>query len=330
VPEAEDTPLAAFTARHHGLSSIVGYNKSAMLFLMLRDTLGEEAFDKGLRLFWQRHRFRRAGWVDLQRAFTDASGRDLGAFFRQWVERAGAPRLRLASAGWSDGKLDLAIEQNGAPYSLKVPLRLILADRQAVRWVEVNEPRSRIVLPVSNRVTAVDLDPDYRLWRRVDPAQFPPILREVFVAPRAGLLLADADPGLRGAAMALADRLLDSHPESLTLDNGKKLPGQSPLLLIGRTERVDSLLARLGLPTRPAQLAGKGSAQVWTARTSDGRPYAVVSAQDVPSLQALQRGLPHYGKQSWLVFEAARVQDKGIWPAQVERTMVETGPAPRP
>jgi hypothetical protein len=40
------------------------------------------------------------------------------------------------------------------------------------------------------------------------------------------------------------------------------------------------------------------------------------------ALQALQRGLPHYGKQSWLVFEGTRAQDKGIWPAQVERRLV--------
>jgi hypothetical protein len=61
--------------------------------------------------------------------------------------------------------------------------------------VEVDGPRQKIVLPTPDRVTAVDLDPDYRLWRRVDPASFPPILREVFVAPRVGLLLADADAG---------------------------------------------------------------------------------------------------------------------------------------
>jgi len=322
VPEAEDTPLAAFTSRHHGLSSIVGYNKSAMLFLMLRDAIGEAAFEQGLRLFWQRHRFQRAGWADLQRAFADASGRDLGEFFSQWVDRAGAPRLRLAEASWSDGSLRLTIEQRGHPYALKLPLRLVYSNKQEIRWVELDGPRQQIVLPAPDRVTAVDLDPEYRLWRRVDPTSFPPILREVFVAPRAGLLLADADAELQAAASALAERLLDSRPESLDAQAAKALPGESPLLLIGRSASVDALLARLGLPPRPVEVAGKGSAQVWTARAPDGRPYAVVSARDPAALQALQRGLPHYGKQSWLVFEGARAQDKGIWPAQVERRLV--------
>jgi hypothetical protein len=319
VPVAEDTPLAAFTSRHHGLSSIVGYNKSAMLFLMLRDAIGEAAFDQGLRLFWQRHRFQRAGWADLQRAFADALGRELGEFFSQWVDRAGAPRLRLTEASWSDGKLRLTIEQRGKPYALKLPLRLVYPDRQEMRWVEVDGPRQQIILPAAEPVSAIDLDPEYRLWRRVDSASFPPILREVFVAPRAGLLLADADAGFQAAADTLAERLLDSRPVSLDAQAARALPGETPLLLIGRSASVDALLARLGLPPRPAEVSGKGSAQVWTARAPDGRPYAVVSARDAAALQALQRGLPHYGRQSWLVFEGTRAQDKGIWPAQVER-----------
>ena len=253
VPEVEDSPLTAFTSRHHGLSSIVGYNKSAMLFLMLRDAIGEPAFGQGLRLFWQRHRFQRAGWTDLQRAFADASGRDLGAFFQQWGERAGAPRLRLTEADWEGGSLSLFIEQSGTPYTLKVPLRLVHADRQEIRWVDVAGRRQPIVLPAADRVTAVELDPAYRLWRRVDGAAFPPILREVFIAPRAGLLLADPDPELREAATALAERLLDNRPEQLSAEGARTLPGKSPLLLIGRPASIDGLLARLGLPPRPAR-----------------------------------------------------------------------------
>lgn len=326
VPETGEAPLAAFKARQHGLSSIVGYNKSAMLFLMLRDTIGAQAFQQGLRLFWQRHRYQRAGWSDLQRAFADACGRELGGFFRQWVERAGAPRLQLAQVSWDAGTLRLTLRQSGAPYALRVPLRLTLQPhRQETRWVEISERRSQISLPVPERVVAVDLDPDYRLWRRVDAEFLPPILREVFVAPRAGLLLADADPAFQAAATALADGLLDAQATPLAQE-GSGLPGHAPVLLIGPPSSVDSLLVRLGLSPRPAALTGKGTAQVWAARDKDGRPYAVVSARDAAAVQALQRGLPHYGRQSWLVFESSRAQDKGIWPERLERLMVDGSP----
>ncbi|MDP1996275.1 MAG: M1 family aminopeptidase [Gallionella sp.] len=329
VPDTDDASLATFTARHHGLSSIVGYNKSAMLFLMLRDAIGEKAFVQGLRLFWQRHLFQRAGWADLQRAFADAAERDLGDFFHQWVDRAGAPRLRLTEGVWSDGNLSLVVEQHSPSYALSVPVRLVYEDKQEIRRVEAKGQRSRIVLPAPDRVVAVELDPDYRLWRRVDPAYFPPILREVFVAPRADLLLTDTNPDLRAASVALAGRLLDSRPKLLP-HNVVGLSGRSPLLLVGQTASVDSMLARLGLPPRPAELDGRGSAQVWAARDQYGRPYAVVAAHDLPALQALQRGLPHYGRQSWLVFESTRVQDKGIWPVRVEHLVVDMPPTYQP
>lgn len=40
LPEDRDGALADFTSRVHGAAKIVGYNKSAYLFLMLRDMLG--------------------------------------------------------------------------------------------------------------------------------------------------------------------------------------------------------------------------------------------------------------------------------------------------
>jgi aminopeptidase N len=42
----------------------------------------------------------------------------------------------------------------------------------------------------------------------------------------------------------------------------------------------------------------------------------VVSAKDAEALSALSRPLPHYGRQSWLVFEGSKAVDKGIWPVE--------------
>jgi aminopeptidase N len=322
VPEAEDTPLATFTARHHGISSIVGYDKAAMVFFMLRDEIGSDAFVKGLRLFWQRHRFQQAGWADLRHDFGEASGRDLTVFFRQWVQQAGAPRLKLSEARWTKGSLKLTVEQEGATYQLRVPLRLLVYPDQAeTRWVEVNAPVTHLDLPAPDLVQAVELDPDFRLWRRVEPDHFPPILREVFVAPRVGLLT--ARDGMADAAMVLAERLLDA-PPALLQAAGSGIPGNDPVLIAGQTEWVNELLARLGLPLPPPKLAGKGSARVWVARDESGRSYAVIAAETVDGLKALQRPLPHYGRESWLVFDGAKVTDKGIWPARAERIRVKT------
>ncbi len=321
VPEGEDTALAAFTARHHGIASIVGYNKAAMVFLMLRDEIGSAAFERGLRLIWDRHRFRSASWADLERAFSEAAGRELAAFFRQWVQRPGAARIRLAAADSDDRQLSLTLEQSGEPYALSVPVALrIYPDRLEHRRVALDGPRTTVRLPVSGLVQAVELDPDFRLWRRIDPGLLPPILREVFVAPRTALLLAEEAAGWQTAAQQLAARVLDNAPVRVPASG--EAPDGAAWLIVGSPDGVARLLARLGLPPPPTELAHRGSAQVWAGRDEGGRPYAVVSASDPAALTALQRPLPHYGRQSWLTFEGARVLDKGIWPARTERLAV--------
>lgn len=320
VPESADLALRDFVARRHGISSIVGYNKSAMLFFMLRDRIGSDAFGRGLRLFWERQRFRHAAWSDLRAAFEEASGVDLGAFFGQWVDRPGAPHLRLLFARRGDDGLEIGVANSGV-LPVRVPLRLRGGDGQVEeRWVEIAGGGSVLRLNAPEWVGEVELDPEFRIWRRVDPGRFPAILREVLVAPQVGLVLADAEPNRewRAAATVLAGRMLDHPPVSVSA----KTPATTPLLLIGHPAAVDAWLDARDLPGRPPQLAATGSAQVWAGRDMVQRPYVVVSAPDTASLTALQRALPHYGRQSWLIFDDSRVVDKGIWPGSVEAVAV--------
>ncbi|MBU1236515.1 MAG: M1 family peptidase [Gammaproteobacteria bacterium] len=319
VPAAEDTPLKDFTSRHHGISSIVGYDKAAMLFLMLEDEIGRPAFERGLRLFWQRHRFRTAGWSDLEAAFSKAAGRPLAAFFRQWVERAGAPEPRLESATQRGNTLTLRVSgANG--YALGVSPRLTFVDRSETRRLQLKAGATTLTLPVKGQVKSVELDPDYRLWRRVDPALLPPILREVFVAPQAAVVVVVGDDEWRTAALALAARCLDATPDTARTT----LPTSGAVLIVGKPADLDVWLAAQGLPARPAM--PDGGARVWAGRDDRGRPYAVVAAADVAALEALMRPLPHYGRQSWLAFDGVRAIGKGVWPPRADAVPVKAAP----
>ena len=40
----------------------------------------------------------------------------------------------------------------------------------------------------------------------------------------------------------------------------------------------------------------------------------VISADDAAALQTLLRPLPHYGGQSYVLFEGGRAASRGIWP----------------
>jgi len=313
MPPGDDAPLARFTSRTHGASQIVGYNKSAMLFFMLRDAIGTAAFDAGVREFWRRQRFRIASWSDLRGAFERASGQDLAGFFEQWLQRTGAPTVRIADAqaepvagGW---RLRVSLAQGTPAYMLSVPLSVHTAGGDVTRRVDLSHERETAVLDLPGEPLSVALDPELRLLRRLAAAEAPPILRDAMLAQHPSLIVPTADAAVQAAAQALSARLLE-RPQA-------QRANASALLVAGLHADVDAWLAREGLAARPAALAAtRGSAQVWTARADNKRIVVLVSARDAQALAALSAPLPHYGQQSYLVFEGPRMLERGTWPAQ--------------
>lgn len=320
VPPDEDVPLARFTARTHGTSQVVGYHKAAFLFLMLRDRIGPAAFEEGLRRFWREQRGQAAGWADLQRAFEAAAGRDLTAAFAPWLARPGAPRIRVAQAraerAGAGYRVRVVLEQDAPAYPLLVPLEIATDAGEERRRVELTAGRAEFALDIGPQPAGLALDPDVRLFRRLLAGEAPAILRQVMLAPGVVTVSATPDAAVQSATVRLAARLLDHPARAVPPD--APLP-EAPLLVVGLRSQVDALLARGGLPPRPPDLPRAGSAQVWAAITPAGHPMLVVSAERPEALQALLRPLPHYGRQSWLVFEGATVAQRGIWPARPPR-----------
>jgi hypothetical protein len=315
LPASEDRPLNRFVARYHGASQIVGYNKTAMVFVMLRETIGREAFDAGIREFWRANQFRVASWADLRRAFEGAAQRELGRFFAQWIERAGAPSVRFVDArttprgeAW---RVTVTLGQSNPAYRLRVPLRLRTEAGESMHAIDVEGERTVASVEAAAPPTALLLDPDFELFRRLAPDEAPPILREAMVHPAVALALVP-DGANAGTARKLAAQLLDHPAKAFT--RGALPPG--PLVAIGASVDLDAWLAQHGLPARPAAVGGRGTGQMWTATRTDGRTLVVVSARDAEALAALARPLPHYGRSSWVVFDGARAIDRGVWPSR--------------
>jgi hypothetical protein len=172
--------------------------------------------------------------------------------------------------------------------------------------VELDAERNTATIPLAFAPQTLRLDPDMRVWRRLQASQLPPILRQ-WMAGRSPQLV-DARAGGAPGGQATG-RAIVREPARITgAGPAEQRPErQNPVLLAGTHAEVDQALAGAGLPARPASLAGKGSAQVWTV---PGQPYplAVISAQDAAALNALQRGLPHYGKAGWFSSRARHRQ----------------------
>jgi len=319
MPRGQDLPLARFTSRTHGASQIVGYHKAAMTFFMLRDLIGREAFDRGIRTFWERQQFLVASWDDLREAFESATGMDLKPFFKQWLTRSGAPIVRLTSArskrSGTGYRVTIALNQRPPAYRIRVPLAIRTEAGEKTRFVDLDSARKVFTLQVSARPREIALDPELRIFRRLARDEAPPILRQVMVDPATVTVLISEGSEARRAASALAARLQDHAPNAFS--PARRL-SRAPALAIGLEGEVDAWLKQQGLPGRPERVRGKGSAQVWTAAREEGASIVVVSATDAVSLAALARPLPHYGRQSYVIFQGAKAIERGTWPARVQ------------
>lgn len=314
VPDGTDPPLISFTARHHGISQAVGYSKAAMLFVMLRDRIGEGAFDRGIRRFWSEQAFRIAGWDALRAAFEVESGQDLSRFFDQWLNWRGLPSIELRTARNVADGVEVTLTQASPTYDLDVPVRIYYGDGFETVSLRLDEASRTYFVPMSAPATRVRLDPDSLMLRRMDTSEAPPILRELQFAAEPGLLVLGDDPAIRAHAQALSARILESAPHPV---DPLQPPLDRALLVIGSQPAIDRWLTRHTLPTVPAEVADRGDLRMWTIRLASGAPIALIAADSATALEQAVRPLPHYRQQSWLLIEGGRAQSRGVWPANV-------------
>jgi hypothetical protein len=87
APGALDDQSAAY-------QSIV-FHKGAMVFRMLRETMGNEKFDQLLRKFLADYRGKNASIDDFERLASQINGAPMRYFFAQWVEGTGVPEFTV-------------------------------------------------------------------------------------------------------------------------------------------------------------------------------------------------------------------------------------------
>jgi len=311
LPAEQARPVKDFVARSHTASQVIGYNKGAMLFLMLRDEIGSEAFRAGIQRFWMNRQFRVASWIDLREAFEGAAGRPLDAFFRQWLERPDAPQLILRDVERGDGTVGFTLMQPDPPYLLNVPVEIQTSSGIKHQLVRLDAVEKHYTLKSSARITALRIDPDYRLFRRLPMDEVAPIIRSLVVAPNPVAIIADAQTEYKDVGRDIAAGLLEG---SWQLGDVKSAVAEkAPILLVGTTPQVAQALNRAGLPSPPDQLRVRGTARVWMARYRGDIPLLVVEGNDIDALRQTTGAIRHYGANSYLVFDGRKVIDRGVW-----------------
>jgi len=128
------------------------YQKGGWVLHMLRNTVGDSAFFRGIRDYYAKHRHGNAMTDDLRAAMEKQAGGSLAWFFDQWLRRPGVAQLTTA---WqydaATKRVTLDVEQGSkfAPY--RTPLTVDVIDAAGtlhrVRVEIAAQRQTRVVLP---------------------------------------------------------------------------------------------------------------------------------------------------------------------------------------
>ncbi|MFH1143005.1 MAG: M1 family aminopeptidase, partial [Candidatus Eisenbacteria bacterium] len=335
VRAGRDFPLTEFRERHDASSAAIGYGKSMMLYHMVRGELGEERFWNCLARFYDGHLFRRASWSDVLAAFAADAPFDGAAFYDQWIARAGAPALRLGATDLlpqPNGTYELAyvLEQETPLYSLTVPMRVTYADRPADNWtVRLEEGTLNGTRSLAGMPRALEVDPDFDLFRRLHPAEVPAVLSRIFGADSMTFAISGEEPAeVREAFRAVAGEAGAARPEAVsdagTIALGDLTAGGS--WIFGEPRWLDRLRPLLpdGFSIEPdgfrveGVLHERAKSTLVLALPNPQLPeeaIGLVLSGEAQAVPAVWRKLPHYGKYSYLVFHGTENVAKGIWEA---------------
>jgi hypothetical protein len=335
VREAQDFPLTEFRSRHSPATEAVGYGKALMTFHMLRQRVGDAAYVRGLQRFYREQRGKRASFTDLARAHGAAAAVDLDAFMRQWTTREGAPELQLRNVRrMPDGRVtgELRQIQSGAPFSLEVPIVVRTAQGVESFVVASVAATTGFELVPKAQPLALEVDPQFDLFRLLHARETAPSLGQMFGEPRVLAVLPAAAPA---AELAAYRKMLEfwsgggaQQFEIVTDRQLKQLPAEQPVWLFGRdnawAERSFGKDAAPGFH-READALVLGTARLAFADRSlvvirrhprnEMKALGWIALESLVAAEGLARKLPHYGKYSWLGFSGTEPTntDKGEW-----------------
>lgn len=141
------------------------YNKSAMTLVMLRNEIGVEAFQKGCRMFLERHANGFAKIDDARQCFEAAADTSLTEFFGKWIYGVGHPIYTIKQGKTVDGKTTITIRQTTSNssvnfYPLHVVVRLTGEGQQKDFRLHHTKQEQSFVVETDFNVENVTFDPE--------------------------------------------------------------------------------------------------------------------------------------------------------------------------
>jgi len=339
VTPKNDFPLNEFINRHDGASEAIGYGKSLMMFHMLRRKLGDDNFRKGMTLFYENNKYKKASYDDIRLAMEEVSGVDLKPFFTQWVLRKGAPEIALENVrmdmygGSYRVYFSLKQIQKDSAFNIDVPVTLLTSEGLQTVVFSMNSKSNEYQIDAKGKPLKLVVDAQYDVFRTLDAREVPPafskalaskenviILPSNVTAEKAKLYREYADAWIVGDASDHYEIVMDNKLKELSRDKTPWIIGfenKFASVISSEIEDYNSFLHNDSVKFENKMLgASKHGFMITTFSPNDVNCTMVFMVPGKKeAIPGLVRKLPHYGKYSYLAFEGDEPTNiaKGQW-----------------
>ena len=339
VNEENDFPLNKFLSRNNAITEAVGYGKAMMTWQMLRRKIGDELFVKGVNLFNKRNKYKVASYSDIRAAMEEVSSLDLKPFFKQWVERVGAPELTIQNiktdlyAGKNRVNITIEQTQKEDVFDIDIPIH-IATEKGIEEFVfNMNERKQSYQIPLKTKPLKLVVDPQYDIFRFLHPSEVPATLTKIWSSKKNLIILPTKVNKTQFkiySDFAENWKKTDNDEFEIILDNKiKTLPEDKTAWILGfenkftkktinkELSKYNSTFSTESIKLNGKKIQKKGNAFVLTLpKEKDISSQNIFIAFDTKEASAgLIRKLPHYGKYSYLAFngDAPTNIAKGQW-----------------
>ena len=159
------------------------FAKGAMVFKLLRDTLGEQKFNQLIRTMLDRYRDKSISIDDFEKLAGEVAGQPMRYFFARWVEGTGVPEFKsdYLIIRTRSGKFITrgTVRQNYD--NLRLPLEIQLrsegGDNSKVVTLDVEEASADFNIESEGKPLEVVIDPNYKILRISDDLKVSSIAR---------------------------------------------------------------------------------------------------------------------------------------------------------
>ena len=183
APGALDDQSAAY-------QSII-FHKGAMVFRMLRETIGKEKFDQLLRNFLEQYRGKNASIDDFEKLASQVAVVNLRYFFAQWIEGTGVPEFavdyQIIRTRAGKFRTRGTVKQNLE--ALRMPVQLMLrteGDTQTTT-TRIEGKSEDFDFESNGQPLEVVVDPNYRILRMSDELRVSIVARRGIEQMKEGL-----------------------------------------------------------------------------------------------------------------------------------------------